>query len=91
MKITLAPKLIFLADKSRASVHQDIMASPAFKSAVQHALLEMQLRQAFTNLGEASVHQIKLKGAEDFLRILMNLGEPDEPRRSIIQEELNPV
>jgi hypothetical protein len=78
MKISLTPKLDFLADKTRASTHQDFMASPAFKSAALAALLQMQLNQTVTNLGDASIAQIQLKGAEQFLRILMNLGESEK-------------
>lgn len=92
MKISLTPKLDFLSDKQRASTHQDIVASPQFKSAAQFALLEMQLNKSeFTNLGDASVAQIKLKGAQQFLSILMNLGEPDEPKRNQTQDGLHPV
>lgn len=91
MKISLTPKQDFLADKSRASVHQDAVASPAFKSAAATALLELQIRLPVTNLGDASIAQIKLKGAQEFLSILLNLGEPEEPRRSQIQESLHPV
>jgi hypothetical protein len=91
MKISLTPKADFLADKQRASLHQDIMASPQFKSAAQFALLEMQLRSDFTNLGDASVAQIKLKGAQEFLRILMNLGEVDKPNARQSDDNLIPV
>jgi hypothetical protein len=91
MKIALTPKHDFLSDKLRASTHQDVVASPQFKSAAQLALLEMQFRSGFTNIGEASINYIKLKGAQEFLTILINLGEPDEPRRNHTQESLNPV
>jgi hypothetical protein len=91
MRIALTPKPDFLSDKTRASAHQDIMASPAFKAAASAAMLQMQIELRSQNLGDASIHQIMLKGAEKFLSVLMNIGEPDKPGVATAQESLNPV
>lgn len=83
MKIQLTPKETYRQDKEAAQKHSDIMAGTPFKAAASTALLEYQYAMASQEPQVAAVTAFKLKGAQEFLGILLNLGEPDEPRRSL--------
>lgn len=91
--ISLSPKARFCANTAAASAHSDLMATPAFQSACATALLEYQLRIAITAERAAPILRLapsemdkwstaKLRGAQEFLSVLMNLGIPAQPRGS---------
>jgi len=89
-RISLSPKADFLRDASRASAHQDVMASPQFKTAAATALLAYQynkLRLVGDPTNPAAI-SLKLQGAQEFLEVLMNLGEPEEPRGAPLSDNL---
>lgn len=77
--LSISPKLRFLSDQKRASAHTDRMAAPTFFEAASMALLEYQYRSISGDPQVLTVAAAKLRGAQEFLRILMNLGLP-EPR-----------
>lgn len=83
MNIRLTPKDTFRDNKQAASAHSDVMASKAFKDAVSTALLEYQFRMASAEPQVAAVTSFRLKGAQEFISILLNLGEPDPIRQPI--------
>lgn len=91
MILALAPKNDFLHDAKRANLHQDVMASPQFQLAAKTALLEYQVRLCNGPTDAALVAVHRLRGAEDFLRLLLNLGEPEKPKFEAKLEELKPV
>lgn len=91
MTIHLQPKLDFLRDPKRGSSHQDVMASPFFQEAAKTALLEYQVRLAGGPAESAIVAVHRLKGAEDFLRILLNLGEPEKPQQKTESQALTAI
>src|SRR5688572_24674172 len=78
--LRLTPKDDFLRDASRASLHSDSMSAPSFRAAASAALLEYQLRIASSEPSIAAVTAFKLRGAQEFLTILMQLGVPDAGR-----------
>lgn len=86
MTISIQPKGDFLKDKTRASKHQDVMANPEFRENCKVALLEMQLAMPVD--GQSI---LKLKGAKEFLDILLNLGEPSVPFAAQLDKPLNPI
>lgn len=89
-RITISPKQRFLAVPSIASAHSDIMASPAFITAASAALLEYQHR-AFTNDPTIlAITASKLRGAQEFLTILLNLGLPEERAEALDTPTLTP-
>ena len=67
------------------------MADPRFQSAAQAALLEYQVRLCGGPSDSAVVAAHRLKGAEDFLRVLLNLGEPEKPRVAAASDALIPT
>lgn len=91
MSISLSPKFDFCRDPKRAGNHQDLMAHPSFQEAAKAALLEYQVRLVNGPAETAIVAAHRLKGAEDFLKVLLNLGEPDAPRMVPESGALTPV
>lgn len=91
MIIDLQPKRDFLRDSKRGSAHQDVMSSPFFQDAAKAALLEYQVRLANGPVEAAIVAVHRLRGAEDFLRILLNLGEPEKPQVKAESQALIPT
>lgn len=87
--VSLAPKGEFLSDPKVAGSHQDIMASPSFRHAARMALLEYQYGQKFESNPAAA--GMKLQGAQDFLKILLNLGNPTSTASQPDTEQLTPV
>lgn len=77
LPITLSPKQRFLGVPATAAAHSDIMASPQFQAAAAAALLEYQYRVCPVDPTVLMVSAAKLKGAQEFLNVLMNLGVPE--------------
>lgn len=73
--ISLSPKAAFLAAKATAASHSDIMATPAFQHAAMLALAEYTYR--LSNPDSLALAGAKLKGAQEFLGVLLNLGLPE--------------
>lgn len=79
--ISLSPKARFLANPKTAAEHADFMASPQFQAAAAAALLEYQIRVCPSEPTVLAIVASKLKGAQEFLSVLMNLGIPETPFR----------
>lgn len=90
MTIKLTPKDTFRADKPAAQAHSDITAGTPFQNAASVALLEYQFRMASGEPTVAAVTAFKLRGAQEFLAILLNLGEPDDVRQPLGNLGLTP-
>lgn len=75
--ITLSPKARFCSDKRAASEHSDYMATPAFQSAAAAAMLSYQYKVCPSEPTVLAISASKLKGAQEFLRELMNIGIPE--------------
>lgn len=88
--LTLAPKALFLAHKADASTHSDYMASPLFHAAAQAALLECQRTWCGGEVQSLTVAGIKLRGAQEFLATLMNIGVPTVPAAPMSSGGLTP-
>lgn len=76
-QITLSPKERFLENPATASAHSDAMAAPAFQNAAAAALLAYQYQITGGDPALLPIVAAKLRGAQEFLRVLMNLGIPD--------------
>ena len=88
--LSLSPKAAFCSDTARASSHSDTMASPSFQAACSAALLEYQYRACGGDPALAASVTFKLRGAQEFLGILMNLGLPESTRRPLTDDALTP-
>lgn len=88
--ISLSPKQRFLADPKAAAAFSDIMASREFISAASIALLEFQYRVCPADPTVLMVAAAKLKGAQEFLNVLLNLGLPDERVTAVPDFQLTP-
>ncbi len=86
-RFKFTPKADFLADKARASAHQDVVLSPQFREAAKTALLHYS--SVLDKTDGKSI--LLLKGAEDFLNVLLNLGEALPPTEIPQEEYLNPI
>jgi hypothetical protein len=88
----ITPKAQFLADSKRADAHIEVVMSPAFKIAVEAALLEYIFRQTdhpatVQDLGYVGV---KIRGAREFIGVLLNLGEQGQLAAPNKNYELDP-
>lgn len=88
--ITISPKARFCSNPTVAAAHSDMMASPAFQQAAAAALLEFQYRVCPADPTVLMVAAAKLKGAQEFLGVLLNLGLPDERVASVPDYQLTP-
>lgn len=94
MTLSIQPKSDFLRDKTRSSSHADLMASPQFQEAAKSAMLQLQYTTGLmpdASMAGVAIGSLKLKGAQEFLHILLNLGNPEPPRRETQEKTLNPV
>lgn len=66
------------------------MASPAFHAAASAALLEYQMRIASPEPNIAAAATYKLRGAQEFLGLLMTIGEPDPKPSQTVTGGLTP-
>ena len=89
-QITLNPKARFLSNHPVASAHSDQMASPAFQQAAAVALLAYQYRLGSGDAQVLALSMSKLRGAQEFLRELMNLGLPDTVETTSVDSSLTP-
>lgn len=87
--VSLSPKAEFLRDPKIAGQHQDLVSSPEFRHAARMALLEYQLNQKFESNPAAA--GMKLQGAQDFVKVLLNLGNPTSTSVTHDTEQLTPV
>lgn len=88
--ISLSPKVKFNANHAAAAAHCDNMASPAFQAAAATALLEYQYRVCPVEPTVLAIAASKLKGAQEFLNVLMNLGIPELPATPATDYGLRP-
>lgn len=88
--ISLSPKAMFCGDKAAASAHSDIMASPPFKIAAQSALLAYQYTVLGGDPAVLAISAAKVRGAQEFLRVLMNIGLPEAPASHSAESGLIP-
>lgn len=91
MKVSLTPRFDFLADKRKLIAHQELVVSPVFKEAAMAALLEYQFTLKAALLADGALIALKLKGAEDFLNIFLNLAEESIERDRPEEDALHPV
>lgn len=89
-RLSLNPKLDFQRDPKRAGAHQDIMANPRFTEAAKSAMLTLQYQLNAGDPQNPAAIAVKIKGAQQFLDILLNLGEPDLPGSHHDDELLTP-
>lgn len=83
-RIVLLPKRIYLRDAKAAADHTNYMATPQFQFAAASAIIEYS--RIITNGDPALAASVtfKLRGAQEYLNVLMNLGIPDaEPVRPV--------
>ncbi len=79
-RLQLNPRAAFQANPSVASAHSDVMASPAFHAAAAQAMLAYQFSLAGSPANEAITVAFKLRGAKEFLDVLMGIGVAQKPR-----------
>lgn len=89
----ITPKGSFLADAKRAGAHQDIVASPQFRQAIEIALLSYTLKQGGPSADAQQLVTVglRLEGARGVLEELMNLGHPDVLKSNFPTQELDPI
>lgn len=76
----LSPKATWIANKSVAVAHSDIVASPAFHAACSAALLQYQLQllsPGSSTPEPMTAAALKLAGAQGFIGVLLSLSEPE--------------
>ena len=83
----LQPKRDFLSNAQRASNHEDLILSPAFKEAVQAAMLHYISRLPMSNAADA----FKVQGAREFAEELMNIGNETVPQTRNTPDLLTPT
>ena len=88
--LTLSPKQRFLSNQKRAASHTEAMAAPSFFEAASMALLEYQYRSIGGDPQVLAIAAAKLRGAQEFLRILMNLGLPEAAVQLVPDGQLTP-
>jgi hypothetical protein len=76
------PKQEFLESAAACKAHRELMQNPALRRSFNAALLHHQRR--LTSAVEidgnaAAAYFLKIKGAQEFLDILINLAEPATP------------
>lgn len=89
-RIGLDPKAKYMANASVAGAHSDLMASPAFQQAAATALLAYQYRLGAGDAQVLALSFSKLRGAQEYLRELMNLGLPDTVETQSVDSSLVP-
>lgn len=88
--ISLAPKTRFLASPAVASAHSDVMASPSFQAAASAAMLAYQRNVLTVDPAGLTVAAAKLRGAQEYLDVLLNLGLPNTHTTSTVDTGLIP-
>jgi hypothetical protein len=88
--ISISPKQRFLDTPAQASSHSDLMASPVFQSAASSAMLAYQFKVASCEPSGLTIAAAKLRGAQEFLHILLNLGLPESRTTSTVDSALVP-
>lgn len=73
----LSPKDRFLQAKDDASAHAKLMSSALFEKASDLAMLQTRLNLPIcTNIEQSAANNYRMQGAEQFLLVLMTLGDP---------------
>lgn len=92
-RLSITPKGSFLSDSKRAGAHQDVVAAPQFRQAVEIALLSYALKLGGASADAQSLVTVglRLEGARGVLEELMNLGNPDVPKAAPQTQELDPI
>ncbi len=88
--ILLEPKKRFLSIPATANTHSDLMASPSFQHAASTAMLAYQYQLGGGSPEALSIVAAKLRGAQEFLHCLLNLGLPNSTEKSIPDASLVP-
>lgn len=94
MNQTISPKAAFLDNHRKiADQHQELMSNPAFKIAVESALLEFIFRQTNGEKTPAELGYVgvKIQGARGFIEVLLNLGEKGKPMTQDSSDTLEPI
>lgn len=71
---TITPKDTFLQDSKRADNHMETVLDPQFRHACEVAMLQHAM--SFTPGDQAAIY--RLDGAKEVIKILLNLGEPNQ-------------
>lgn len=82
MEQSIAPKKEFLKS-AHARFHSELVTAPAFKFALEMALLQFVSEQAPGASGDFQTparNQMQLEGARRFIYVLLNLAEKDIQR-----------
>lgn len=88
--ISLRPKQSYLRDPASCAKHSDLMATPSFQVAAATALLEYQRRVTTSDPALAAAVTFKLRGAQDYLDVLMNLGIAEGKAEPLASNDLTP-
>lgn len=86
--ILQSPKQQLMSDAKRISRHRDLVASDQMLDSTATAMLEYQrmLSLSTADSNAAAANMFKLKGAQEFLIVLVNLSEAQkQPEPSRIQ------
>lgn len=86
------PKDWFLQDPKRVGEHNQLIGSPITQVSLNTALLEYQrlLSKERFNLNDAAANFFRLVGAQEFVEIFRQLGQPrPEIRVSAIRDNLD--
>jgi hypothetical protein len=75
------PKANFLQDKQSVKVHADIFSSALARAVIDTALLQYQ-RTVCLHESEYEARFNRIKGASDFVEVLLNLGETFQPAKN---------
>lgn len=87
-----SPKAQFLADKANVEMHASVFSRPAVQGVVSIALAQYHrsiAERASVNDESAAALHFKAKGAQEFVSVLMNLGESPVTSPAIPADNLN--
>lgn len=87
MALILNPKERFIADSRAADAHGELCRSPHFIRACEVAWAEFTLKQQTAD----ATTGLRIDGAREFLKTLLNIGEPITPTRNKLPDQLTPV
>ena len=84
---TLSPKETFISNVARSDAHAELCMRPDFKIAVEYAWAEFAWRQEPTDPTVC----VQLKGAREFLKIFLNLGDRTVREQAPLIRNLQPT
>lgn len=91
---TKSPQERFWDNKDAVEKHRSLVSHPSFERSVEVALAQYQHQESFKaerNLEIAAATQFKISGAHQFVQLLRNLSEHQQPPKPQTFPQLHPT